>query len=92
MSLAERRPPDKSVSLETLLSGTRAELRGESLLRLRDYVEEIVASGFPAIRASKSRVRRSLLDGYLQRVSQRDFEEQGRSVRRSETLFAWLRA
>ena len=59
---------------------------------MADYAEEIVASGFPAIRTTTGRMRRGLLEGYLQRVVARDVADQGRSVRQPEGLLAWLRA
>src|SRR5205085_951900 len=57
-----------------------------------DYVEEIVASGFPAIRRLSGRARRAQLDGYLTRMVERDFPDQGLRVRRPGTLRAWLAA
>ena len=38
------------------------------------------------------RARRAQLDGYLARVVERDFPEQGHPVRRAATLRAWLAA
>jgi predicted AAA+ superfamily ATPase len=92
LSLAERNLEEPTISLARLLAGEKPELRQQSRLKLRDYVEEIVASGFPAIRSSPPKVRRSLLDGYVQRIAQRDFEDQGRMVRKPEILLAWMRA
>jgi predicted AAA+ superfamily ATPase len=59
---------------------------------LTDYVEEITASGFPAIRGLPPRVRRAELDAYLNNVVQREFPEQGYPVRRPAVLRAWLAA
>ncbi|HEX7004717.1 MAG TPA: DUF4143 domain-containing protein [Trueperaceae bacterium] len=92
MSLAERQLEPATISLSQLLTGSKEPLRQSSVLGLRDYVGEIVSSGFPGIRESPARARKLLLDGYLQRISQRDFEEQGRTVRRREALLAWLRS
>lgn len=92
LSLAERQLLLPTVGLSTLLAGGHPDVGGTSPLALADYAEEIVASGFPAIRATTGRVRRGLLDGYLQRVVGRDFADQGRSVRQPEGLLAWLRA
>jgi hypothetical protein len=49
-----------------------ASLEGETDLGLEEYAEEIVASGFPAIRTLAGRARRAQLDGYLARVGDRD--------------------
>jgi len=78
--------------MASLLSGARSPVVGESSLRLPDYVDEILASGFPGIRALTARAQRAQLDGYLARVVDRDFPEQGQSVRRPATLRAWLTA
>jgi uncharacterized protein len=92
LSLAERQLVPPTVSLASLLAGDQPTIGGSSPLALPDYAEEIVASGFPAIRTMTGRVRRGLLDGYLQRVVARDFADQGRTVRQPELLLAWLRA
>ncbi len=92
MCLAERALVPSTVSMRSLLSGARPPVVGQSSLRLADYVEEIFASGFPGIRALTGRARRAQLDGYLARVVDRDFPEQGLSVRRPATLRAWLTA
>jgi predicted AAA+ superfamily ATPase len=93
MSLAERDLPDSpTVSLAELLAGGRPELDGRSTVTLPDYTREIVASGFPAIRTLSERARRTQLDGYLDRLSEHDFAEQGRRLRRPATLRAWLAA
>nr|WP_246308597.1 DUF4143 domain-containing protein [Kineosphaera limosa] len=81
-----------TVSLSDMIEG-RAELGGESQLRLTDYVEEIVASGFPAIRGLPPRARRVQLDGYLTRLFERDLPEAtGVTARRPASLRAWLSA
>jgi uncharacterized protein len=92
LSLAERRLVPPTVGLGALLTGDQTRVEGVSPLALADYAAEIVASGFPAIRVTSGRVRRGLLDGYVQRVVARDFADQGRSVRQPEVLLAWLRA
>ena len=92
MSLAERGLIAPSVSLGDLLTGGRPDASGESALMLPDYAEEIVRSGFPAIRTLPDRARRAQLDGYLARIVEHDFPEQGHPVRRPATLRAWLAA
>jgi hypothetical protein len=91
LSVAERGIETPTVSLAALLSGNR-DVGGAAKLRLTDYVEEIVASGFPAIRRLSPRVRRAELDAYLDNVVQREFPEQGYPVRRPAVLRAWLAA
>lgn len=92
LALSERQLVSPTVSLAALLRGDRSSVGGTSPFTLAQYAHEIVASGFPAIRATSGRVRRGLLDGYLQRVVAHDFADQGRSVRHPEALLGWLRA
>ncbi|MBL0884944.1 ATP-binding protein [Myceligenerans indicum] len=92
LSLAERAIETPTVSLAELLDGTRESFQGSTSIRLADYVEEITASGFPAIRPMPARVRRAELDAYLTNVAQREFPEQGYPVRKPEVLRAWLAA
>jgi predicted AAA+ superfamily ATPase len=91
LSVAERGIETPTVSLAALLGGAK-DVGGATALRLRDYVEEITASGFPAIRDLPPRVRRAELDAYLDNVVQREFPEQGYPVRRPAVLRAWLAA
>jgi predicted AAA+ superfamily ATPase len=92
MSLTERGVAAPTVSLAALLAGD-ADIVGETELTLGDYVDEIVASGFPGIRALPTpRLRRLRLDTYIDQLVQREFAEQGYPVRRPESLRAWLTA
>lgn len=91
LSLAERDIETPTVSLAALLDGTQ-DVAGTTSFRLSDYVEEIVASGFPAVRSLQGRVRRAELDAYLRNIVQREFPEQGYPVRKPEVLRAWLAA
>ena len=93
MSLAERDLPERpTVSLRALLSGQRPAITGTSSLTLSDYTEEILASGFPALRGLPERARRAQLDSYLARLADVDFEEQGHRLNRPATMQAWLQA
>lgn len=92
MSLAERGVGSPSVSLGELLKGNRADIAGSTEVGLADYVHEIVHSGFPAIRPLAGRALRLQLDGYLQRIIDTDFPEQGHLVRRPDQLYRWLAA
>lgn len=92
MTLSERGVADPTVSLRGLLSGRRQPLGGSCSSRLGDYVEEIVASGFPGMRGLSGRARRFQLDSYLRNAVDRDVPEQGLAVRKPEAVLAWLRA
>lgn len=92
MTLSERGAADPVISLSELLSGVRPHLEGASALLLIDYVEEILASGFPALRGLSPRALRFQLDSYLRNAVDRDMPEQGLAVRKPEAVLAWLRA
>jgi len=92
MTLVERGLGEPTVSLRGLLDGGRPPLAGRTDVRLQQYVDEILASGFPGIRRLPARARQAQLDGYLERIVDRDFEELGREVRRPATLRRWLEA
>ena len=92
LSLSERGIAEPSVSLAALLTGEKPDLNSHTDVDLMAYANEIVASGFPAIRATSPRAQRALLAGYLERVTQHDFPDQGLYVRRPAALLAWLRA
>lgn len=92
MTLSERGVCEPAVSLRALLGGGRPALSGESTMRLGDYVEEILASGFPGLRGLTSRALKFQLDSYLRNAVDRDVPEQGLAVRKPEAMLAWLRA
>ncbi|MDR3361070.1 MAG: DUF4143 domain-containing protein [Bifidobacteriaceae bacterium] len=92
LSLAERRLAQPAVSLGELLKGAQVGICGATKVGLDDYVSEIFASGFPGIRPLPDTYRRERLEGYVANAVQREFAEQGVTVRRPQTLLAWLRA
>ena len=92
LSLAERRPGEATVSLSGLLSGRRPSLGGSSDMRLTDYADEIVRSGFPAMRTLSPRLLRAQLDGYIDRIVEHDFSYLGRNVRDRRSLRSWMTA
>lgn len=61
-------------------------------MALTGYTEEILASGFPGLRPLPARARRAQLDGYVDRIVEREFAEHGQVVRRPATLRGWLGA
>ena len=92
LALAERGVTEPSVSLQTLLRGGRPPVSGRTSFGLRDYVREILASGFPGFRHLHERALRTQLDGYVDRIVDHDFPEMGVAVRRQQTLRRWLTA
>ncbi len=92
LALCERDLGAPTVSIASLLTGSRARIHGSTTVSLADYAHEIVASGFPGIRRLAGRAQRAQLDGYLTRIVDRDFFDQGHAVRRPETLRRWMTA
>jgi predicted AAA+ superfamily ATPase len=92
MTLVERDVGSPTVSLMQLLQGDRGPITGRTEVNLERYVTEILASGFPGLRDLPDRVSRAQLDGYLDRIVDRDFEDLGRQVRRPGTLRRWMQA
>lgn len=93
MAFSERQIEVPTVSLGELLEGGRPDLLGQTGFGLSEYTDEILRSGFPAIRDySGTDLSRALL-GYVDRVVQRDvLDELGRAVRQPDALRRWIRA
>lgn len=91
LSLAERIEGPATVSLKTLLGGERGPLEGRSDLKLEDYTDEILRSGFPGIRNLGERDLRLQLESYIGRIVDRDFPEL-RPVRNPVALRRWMTA
>jgi len=92
LSLPERGIATPSVSLRDQLTGGTPAISGQSSVRLPEYAEEIVASGFPGIRQLPRQARRLQLDSYLRRVVDRDLADNGVVVRQPTALTQWLTA
>lgn len=92
LTLAERGVETPTVSLRAMLAGERPALSGGTTVRLEGYVDEILASGFPGLRGLSGRALRAQLDGYLQRIVDRDFDEMGHRVRNPAALRNWMSA
>ncbi len=92
LSLAERLDEPATVSLIELIAGDRPSVGGRTDCKLEDYTEEVLRSGFPGLREMDGRALRAQLDGYLQRVVDRDFPELGHRVRNPGALRRWMTA
>lgn len=92
LALSERGLEQPSVSLRELLDGRRPPIEGKTDLRVEDYVQEILHSGFPGLRHLSGRPLRAQLDGYLERIIDRDFPELGHSIRSPDALRRWMTA
>lgn len=89
LSVAERAIERQTVSFNRLFDGG-AEIAGRTGVVLAGYIEEIVASGFPAIRSLSPRARRTTLDGYITRMLEHELTERGVGVRQPHQLRRWL--
>lgn len=92
MSIVERGIARQTVSLSRLMEGKAGDLSGASDVSLAGYVDEIVRSGFPGLRPLSGRPLRRQLDGYVTRIIDTDFHEQGHTLRRPEVLSSWMKA
>ena len=92
MTLPERGVATPSVSLRALLAGTSPPLDGTTDVRLDGYVTEILAGGFPGMRARTGRARRAALDSYIDRILDTDLPELEVKIRHPATLRRWLAA
>jgi uncharacterized protein len=92
LSLAERQIDQPTVSMAALLTGAKPVLTGSTTVDLERYVQEIVTGGFPGLRTSTGRAQRARLDGYIDRIIDRDIVEFGRPNRNPATLRRWLAA
>lgn len=92
MALHERGAVTPTVSLAALLSGEQRAIEGESQFTVADYAESIAAGGFPGVMTAAPRVRRAMLDSYIDRIIDRELPDSGFRVRRPEVLRRWLAA
>ena len=90
MALSERGVAAPTVSLQSLMSGARSTIEGNTSFQLSDYAHEIVHSGFPGLRHYNARPHRAKLDGYLRQIIERDFADGAHSVRRPDMLRRWM--
>lgn len=82
-----------SVSLADLLSGASARITGATDFALADYTDEVLGSGLPSLRLLSGRARRQQLEGYLNRVVDRDIpDDAGIVIRNPAALRRWMAA
>ena len=91
LTLPERGVEVPTVSLAALLAGNKT-VGGRTKVALRDYVDEMVAGGFPAMRSLERRALARQLDSYIERIVTHDLSLAGLVVRHPATVLAWMRA
>ena len=68
-------------------------MSGTSPMGVSDYLEEILASGFPGLHGLPPRVRTAQLRSYTTRIFEHELpDEHGISIRRPASLMGWLSA
>ena len=92
MALSERSICTPTVRLSDLLSGSRDGVVGGASLGLADYAQEIVRSGFPAMRGRSPRGVRAYLDSYIDRISEHRLHYGAETVRSRPALGRWMTA
>jgi predicted AAA+ superfamily ATPase len=92
MTLAERGVSTPSVSVGELLGGQRPALEGSTAADAETYAEEICRSGFPGLRGLSERALRAQLDGYIDRIIDRDLREIDQPIRTTGGLRRWMTA
>jgi predicted AAA+ superfamily ATPase len=80
------------VSLRELLTGIRPALTGSTTVDLATYAAEICRSGLPGLRHLSDRGLRAQLDGYIERIVDRDLADNGQPVRMAGALRRWMTA
>jgi len=90
LTIPERGIEKPTVSLAELLAGGQPAVGGRSKVTSSDYVDEILATGFPGIRGNQS--SEYLVASYLDRIVDHDIPESGGSVRRPTAVRNWLAA
>ncbi len=82
-----------TVSLSELLTGAQAPVTGTTEVVLTRYTEEILASGLPGVRSLSERARRLQLEGYVNRIVDRDIpDDAGVVIRNPAALRRWMAA
>lgn len=92
LTLDERGRGEKTVSFQSLLNEDKPPISGRSNLTLADYVDEIMAGGFPGLRHLNGRALIKQLDSYLDRIVTHDMPEAGFRVNRPAAVRAWMAA
>jgi predicted AAA+ superfamily ATPase len=92
LSITERGIEEPTVSLRALLDDPDTPIQGTTTCDGVQYAEEILRSGFPAIRNLPEQARTVQLDSYIDRIIDTDLAENGVTIRRPRVMRAWLAA
>jgi predicted AAA+ superfamily ATPase len=96
LSLEERGLETKTVSIGKMFKADdpfSLRISGRSNTKFGDYVDEIVASGLPALRRYKEgEARKIAIVSYIDNLLTHDFAQEGVAVRQPAALKRWLSA
>lgn len=95
LSLEERGIENPTVFLSALLNQEKqcsALISGTTSINFSVYMDEILASGLPAIRNYTPIRRRQMLSTYLEYLLSHEFSQQGIKIRQPRLLMRWLTA
>lgn len=92
-TVEERQMSDSYISVNDLFKfNANSTVDGETTKTLIDYLDEIYRSGFPGIRKKSSpRIRKTLLEGYVENIAEHEFEENGFKIQSPQSLLTWMR-
>lgn len=91
-TIEERGLSERFIRLSELLNDKSIKVSGKVSAKLQDYLAEIFKSGFPGIRERDEFARERFIEGYVNNIITREFQENGFDVRKPETLRSWLRS
>lgn len=89
LGFSERNLETPQLSFKDLMQGN-AEIAGETDLGPSHYANEIARSGFFGIRDLEGNAIRVALDGYIERIIDKDLPEYGLSLRKPAKLRSWI--
>ena len=92
LSLAERLPGERWISLGGLLSERAKSVEGSTAVGIQTYLSEIMRSGFPGLRRLNEKGAALYIDSYLENLVNKEYDDQGFVVRKPQVLRNWLRA
>jgi hypothetical protein len=92
LALSERLQ-SATVSLSELLKGEKPRVTGKTDFALADYTEEVLRSGLPGLRPLTGLALRRQLEGYVDRIVDRDIpDDSGVVIRNPSALKRWMAA
>lgn len=92
MTLSERGVVKPRVSFSDLMNGNFPKKSLSTDFLEKDYIDEIVSSGFPSIRNQSAHGRTIALNSYLDLIATHDLMELGFRIRQPQLIKSWIKA